>query len=173
MLSPRFREKNDGKLRRESWAVQLAGHGAGRGDWRLSFTNEFGVFTCLQVTRLRCPSSFEWSNDLSRKKSSRRTFYWKLFRGCRFDRAFVVCFDDVFTYKSYSLGAARLWKGRCRLFLDVFGRWSRREILADSKYRYCGLTRTLGAGTEDCWNADEGKGVMGLVLWITKWLDYR
>ena len=31
----------------------------------------------------------------------------------------------------------------------------------------CGLTRTLGAGTEDCWNADEGKGVMGLVLWIT------
>ena len=28
--------------------------------------------------------------------------------------------------------------------MDVFGRWSRREILADSKYRYCGLTRTLG-----------------------------
>ena len=28
-------------------------------------------------------------------------FFWGRFRGCRFDRAFVVPFDDVFTYKSY------------------------------------------------------------------------
>ena len=31
----------------------------------------------------------------------------------------------------------------------------------------------LWAGTEGCWNAGEGKGVMGLVLWIAKWLAYR
>ena len=105
LLSPRFREKIDGKV---SWTVELAGHEVGRDVCGLSSANEFDVFTCLQVTRLRCPSSFEWSNDLCRNKSSRRTFYWKRFRGCRFDRAFVVCFYDVFTYKSYSLGAARL-----------------------------------------------------------------
>ena len=58
-------------------------------------------------------------------------------------------------------------------FLVAFGGWSRKEILADSKYRYCGLTRTLGAGTKDCWNADEGKGVMVLLLGITMWLAYR
>ena len=58
-------------------------------------------------------------------------------------------------------------------FLVAFRGWSRKEILADSKYRYCGLTRTLGAGTEGCWNVGKGKGVMGLVLWIAMWLDYR
>ena len=84
-----------------------------------------------------------------------------------------MSFDDVFTLKSYSLGAASLWKGRRRLFLVVFGSWSRKEILADSKYRYCGLIRTLGAGTEGYWNAGKGKGVMGLVLWIAMWLAYR
>ena len=105
MLSPRFREKIDGKV---SWTVELAGHEVGRDVCRLSFTNEFDVFTCLQVTRWRCPSMSEWSNDLCPKKSSRRTFYWERFRGCRFDRAFVGCLYNVFTYKSYSLGAARL-----------------------------------------------------------------
>ena len=88
--------------------VELSGHETGRDGGGFSFTNEFDVFTCLQVTSLRCNSMSEWSNDLCLKKSLRRTFYWERYRGCRFDRAFVGCLYIVSTYKSYSLGAARL-----------------------------------------------------------------
>ena len=44
--------------------VELSGQETGRDGGGFSFTNEFDVFTCLQVTRLRCPSISEWSNDL-------------------------------------------------------------------------------------------------------------
>ena len=69
----------DGKL---GATAELSGNETARGEGELSFTNEFGVFTCLQVTRLRCSSISEWSNDLCMEKSSRRTFYWRRFRGC-------------------------------------------------------------------------------------------
>ena len=48
--------------------AELLGHETGHDGGGLSFTNEFDVFTCLQVTRLRCPSISEWSNDLCPKK---------------------------------------------------------------------------------------------------------
>ena len=101
--------------------AEFLGHETEHDGDGLSFTNEFDVFTCLQVTRLRCPSICEWSNDLCPKKSSRRTFYWERFRGCRFDRAFVGCLYIVFTYESYSLGQARLLERTLPVFLVVFG----------------------------------------------------
>ena len=46
----------DGKL---GATAELSGNETARGEGELSFTNEFGVFTCLQVTRLRCSSISE------------------------------------------------------------------------------------------------------------------
>ena len=143
--------------------AELLRNKTGRDVGWLSFTNECDVFTCSQVTRLRYPSIFEWSNDLCRRDE---LFTESVSEAVALTEPLCCSFMMISLVKVTRLVRHAFEKDAAGFFFVVFGSWSRsrREILADSKYRYCGLTRTLGAGTEDCWNADEGKSVMGLVL---------
>ena len=49
--------------------------------------------------------------------------------------------DVVFAYKKL---LALSWQKVVARFLVDFGNWSLKEILVGSKYRYCGLARSLG-----------------------------
>ena len=61
--------------------------------------------------------------------------------------------DVVFTYKKL---LALSWQKVVARFLVDFGNWSLKEILVGSKYRYCGLAKSLARRTGS--SEDVGKG---------------